>query len=142
LGTVEVLEAVRVEMERQKRLVRLIFSGSSAVYGKNGEKNVPISESRVSAQPLSLYTAQKLGSEHVIRNYVENRGVEAVVFRYFNVYGPFQDPSSPYSGVISIFAKRVLEGKSFDLHGGGTQTRDFVSVHDVARTRRCPGVRP
>lgn len=133
MGTVQVLEAARLESAGRGDPVRVIFAGSSAVYGRKGVEGVAIRESDVADEPLSFYASQKLSSEHVIRIYCENRGVPAVVFRFFNVYGHGQDPTSPYSGVITIFSRLTREGKDLHLHGGGKQTRDFISVTDLVR---------
>ena len=133
VGTCQVLEAIRNEMTRTKKEIRFVFSGSSVVYGDSGEKNEAISEIVPLKTPLSFYGAQKLASEHAIKLYRQTYGIPSIVFRYFNVFGPGQDPSSPYSGVISIFAGRLKQGQTFYLNGSGEQTRDFVSVHDVAR---------
>ncbi len=133
MGTVKVLEAVCAEGKRAGTMPRVIFAGSSAVYGLNGKQNTPINESEVSTNPLSYYANQKKASEEVIRLFHEHRGVPAVVFRFFNVYGIGQDPKSPYSGVITIFARLAREGKDLQLHGGGVQTRDFISVSDIAQ---------
>lgn len=133
MGTVKVLEAIREEGARAGTIPRVIFAGSSAVYGLSGREGVPIRETDVAANPLSFYANQKQASEDVIRLYREHRGVPAVIFRFFNVYGVGQDPASPYSGVITIFSRLAREGSDLQLHGGGVQTRDFVSVLDVAR---------
>lgn len=133
MGTCEVLEAIRNEMSRTGKKIRIVFSGSSVVYGDVGAEGTPIQESTTAPKPLSFYGAQKLASEHAIRLYFETYGVPGVIFRFFNVYGPGQDPRSPYSGVISIFSSRVAQGQSLRLNGGGKQTRDFFSVYDVCR---------
>lgn len=133
MGTVEVLQAVREEGERTGRMPRVIFAGSSAVYGRNGLEGEPISEEGVAGEPLSFYASQKLASEHAIRMFHEYCGVPAVTFRFFNVYGYGQDPKSPYSGVITIFSRLAHEGRDLPLNDGGFQTRDFVSVHDLVR---------
>ncbi len=132
IGTCKVLEAIRASAGRRKQPARIVFASSAAVYGHLGKAEVPLSEESHLPTPLSLYAAQKLFSEIVIRMYHEKHGVPATVFRFFNVFGPGQDPSSPYSGVISIFDRLIREGKPLALHGGGKQTRDFVSVHDLA----------
>lgn len=133
LGTCEVLEAIRNEMNRTGKKIRIIFSGSSVVYGDVGAEGTSIQESTTAPKPLSFYGAQKLASEHAIRLYFETYGIPGVIFRFFNVYGPGQDPRSPYSGVISIFASRVAQGQALRLNGAGKQTRDFFSVYDVCR---------
>lgn len=132
LSTLQVLEAIRTESVKQKKPIRMIFSGSSVVYANSIELGEYAQEDSVVTWPLSFYGAQKLGSEHAIRLYCEHYQIPSIVFRFFNVYGPGQDPKSPYSGVISIFLSAIQQGKPLFLHGGGNQTRDFVSVHDVA----------
>jgi UDP-glucose 4-epimerase len=129
LGTVNVLEAIR----KTGKKIPVIFAGSSAVYGYSGEKPEPLSEGRPLGSPLSFYAAQKLGAEEMLRLYHKNFQVPVTVFRFFNVYGPGQDPSSPYSGVISIFNSRITKDECVTLNGGGTQTRDWGSVHDVVK---------
>ena len=121
-GAITVLDAARA------RRTPVVYASSAAVYGDN--PNVPLAEDAVT-KPLTAYGADKLGCElhgrvawHVHR--VPNTGV-----RLFNVYGPRQDPNSPYSGVISIFADRVRRGVPMEIHGDGGQTRDFVFVADA-----------
>lgn len=123
-GTLNVIEAAT------KHGAKLIFSSTAAVYGEDVEQ--PVRED-AKLTPISPYGAQKLYGEGLIRSYVRAEGLRAVSLRYFNVYGPRQDPSSPYSGVISIFARRTLEGKPLTIYGDGGQTRDFISVRDIAR---------
>ena len=108
---------------------RMVFSSSAAVYGD--ATSLPIVES-LRPQPLSPYGAAKLASEDLLLGYHASYGLETVCFRYFNVYGPRQDPSSPYSGVLSIFSRRFRGGLPVTVYGNGEQTRDFISVHDVA----------
>ena len=133
MATTNVLESIRQESARRHKSVRLIFAGSSVVYGDLGQQGKPTREDGQLAWPISFYGAQKLSSEHAIRLYHQTYGIPAVVFRFFNVFGPGQDPKSPYSGVISIFSAAAKEARALRLNGGGTLTRDFVSVHDVAR---------
>ncbi|MEW6055588.1 MAG: NAD-dependent epimerase/dehydratase family protein [Bdellovibrionota bacterium] len=136
LATCRVLEAVKSESQKRGKRVRMVFAGSSVVYGNLTQEGEARSETSQLAWPPSFYGAQKLGSEHTISLYHQNHGIPAVVFRFFNVFGPGQDPKSPYSGVISIFSTAIKERKPMKLNGGGAQTRDFVSVHDVARALR------
>ncbi len=131
LGTARIAEAIRHESLRQDRKVRLIFSSSASVYGNLGREGFPLSEEGPTAQPLSLYAAQKLASEQMLRLFHQDYGLAALVFRFFNVYGPGQDPQSPYSGVISVFSSALRDAKPLRLNGGGSQTRDFVSVYDI-----------
>ncbi|MGH8351837.1 MAG: NAD-dependent epimerase/dehydratase family protein, partial [Pseudomonas sp.] len=99
------------------------------VYGNNGEGE-SIDEDTPKA-PLTPYAADKLASEHYFDFYRRQHALEPVVFRFFNIFGPRQDPSSPYSGVISIFSERAEKGLPITVFGDGEQTRDFVYVEDL-----------
>jgi UDP-glucose 4-epimerase len=123
VGTLQVLEA-----SRRSGVRRVVLASSSAVYGD--DPRVP-KEEGMSMVPLSPYAAQKAMGEYHARVYQRLYGVETVCLRYFNVYGPRQDPSSPYSGVISIFLTRAGAGRSAVIYGDGRQYRDFVFVADV-----------
>jgi UDP-glucose 4-epimerase len=112
------------------RIARIVFASSAAVYGD--PPTSPIGEDAPTA-PLSPYGAAKLASEHLLLEAALEQGFVARCQRYFNVYGPRQDPRSPYSGVISIFKDRAAGGRRPTIFGDGEQTRDFVSVFDVAR---------
>jgi UDP-glucose 4-epimerase len=122
-GTLNVLEAAR-----QAGVKRVVFACSAAVYGDLPE--LPKTED-MPVRPLSPYAVDKLASEHACQVYTQLYGLEAVALRYFNVFGPRQDPSSPYSGVISIFMDRIRQGGRPTIYGDGEQTRDFVYVADV-----------
>jgi UDP-glucose 4-epimerase len=124
LGTMQVVEYARVAG------VRIVFVSSSAVYGD--ASSVPVKESN-RLSPLSPYGVHKLCGEVLLEYCRQAQGMSAIAFRLFNVYGPRQDPASPYSGVISVFAKRVLAGKPVVVYGDGTQSRDFVFVSDAVR---------
>jgi UDP-glucose 4-epimerase len=113
---------------RRAGVRRLVFASSAAVYGDTAA--VPVSE-REPARPLSPYGLDKLYTEQLAGLYHALHGFEAVPLRYFNVFGPRQDPSSAYSGVISLFVTRLLEGAPMTIYGDGEQTRDFVYVADV-----------
>ena len=124
-GTLHVLEyahAVGID--------KLVFASSAAVYGD--VVSLPVGED-TPTRPLSPYGIDKLASEHALAYYATVHGVATTALRFFNVYGPRQDPSSPYSGVISIFADRARAGKPLVIFGDGSQTRDFVYVGDVVR---------
>jgi UDP-glucose 4-epimerase len=125
LGTLYVLEEAR-----KKNIKRVIFSSSCAVYGDDPQ--LPKKET-MNLKPGSPYALQKMTAEHYMRLGYELYGLEAVSLRYFNVYGPRQDPSSPYSGVISIFMKMAIEQKSPIIYGNGNQSRDFIYVTDVVK---------
>ena len=122
-GTLQVLECASAA-----GVDRVVFAGSSAVYGIPGDGP---SDEGAPLHPLSLYGAQKLLGEYYCRIYAETRGLRTVVLRYFNVFGPRQDPGSPYSGVISLFCDRMLRGELPTVHGDGQQTRDFTYVDNV-----------
>ena len=83
--------------------------------------------------PLSPYAAGKLAGEHYVRVYARTMGLDGVSLRYFNVFGPRQDPSSPYSGVISLFARLMRAGERPVIYGDGGQTRDFTYVANVVQ---------
>ena len=122
-GTLNVLEAAR-----QHGAKRVVFASSAAVYGDLPD--LPKRED-MPLKPLSPYAVDKLASEYACQMYTHLHDLETVCLRYFNVYGPRQDPGSPYSGVISIFADRLKKGKRPVIYGDGEQTRDFVFVSDV-----------
>ena len=122
-GTLNILEAAR-----QAGVKRVMFACSAAVYGDLPE--LPKTED-MPVKPLTPYAIDKLASEHACQAYYHLYGLETVSLRYFNVFGPRQDPSSPYSGVISIFTEHLIHGKQPTIYGDGEQTRDFVYVADV-----------
>lgn len=107
------------------RSIPVIYASSAAVYGDN--PNLPLAENAAPA-PLGNYGKHKLENERIA---AAHPGVPSVGLRFFNVYGPRQDPKSPYSGVISIFAERARTGQPLTFYGNGEQTRDFIYVGDV-----------
>ena len=107
---------------------RVVFAGSSSAYGNS--PTLPKHED-MPARPLSPYALQKVVGEQYLQMFTALYGLETVSIRYFNVFGPRQDPSSPYSGVISVFATALLEGRSPTIYGDGEQTRDFTYVANV-----------
>jgi UDP-glucose 4-epimerase len=123
-GTLFLLEAAR-----HARLGRFLYASSAAVYGDN--TTLPLAED-ARLKPLSPYAADKLAGEHYLSFYFAKFGLQTTAFRFFNIYGPRQDPSSPYSGVISIFVERSRRGEPVTIFGDGRQTRDFVYVGDLA----------
>lgn len=125
LGAIKVLDAARKNGVR-----RVVMASSSAVYGDAPQ--LPKIESMIPA-PLSPYAVQKLTNEYYAALYSKLYGIETACLRYFNVYGPRQDPSSPYSGVISIFMMRALKSEKPVIYGDGHQTRDFIYVKDVVQ---------
>ncbi len=108
---------------------RVVYAASSSAYGNT--PTLPKVES-MRSEPLSPYAVQKLVGELYAAVFTSCFGLETVALRFFNVYGPRQDPSSPYSGVLSLFMKHLLAGTPPTIFGDGTQTRDFTYVEDVA----------
>src|SRR5436190_16637610 len=135
-GTFQVLRAARDGGVR-----RVVYAASSSAYGDTPilpkiETMLPI--------PKSPYALQKLVGEYYCNVFSTCFRVETVALRYFNVYGPRQDPSSPYSGVLSVFMKAILERRAPNIYGDGEQSRDFTYVDDVAalnlKAARAPNV--
>ncbi|MEK1908436.1 MAG: NAD-dependent epimerase/dehydratase family protein [Pseudomonas sp.] len=124
IGTLNLCEAMREAGVR-----RVVFASSAAVYGNNGE-GVAVAEDTPKA-PLTPYAVDKLASEFYLDFYQRQHGLEPAIFRFFNIFGPRQDPSSPYSGVISIFTERAQAGMPIKVFGDGEQTRDFFYVADL-----------
>jgi UDP-glucose 4-epimerase len=118
---------------------RIVFASSAAIYGDVA--SLPVRE-EAAKLPISPYGAAKLASEALLLGHGVAFGLTVRCQRYFNVFGPRQDPASPYSGVISIFARRYRERKAVTVYGDGSQTRDFISVHDVARANVLAATRP
>jgi UDP-glucose 4-epimerase len=125
-GTITVFDTIR----RQGRAIPLVYASSAAVYGDAA--TVPIAET-CRCTPLSAYGADKYGCELHAKVASHIHGIPTAGLRFFNVYGPRQDPKSPYSGVISIFCERISAGLPVGIFGDGQQTRDFVYVADVVR---------
>lgn len=125
-GTVALFDA----LIRNKRLIPVVFASSAATYGDC--QNIPIDESSPSV-PLSAYGVDKLACEWHGRIAATIHAIPVIGLRFFNVYGARQDPMSPYSGVISIFARRMKNNLPVTINGDGEQTRDFIYVGDIAR---------
>jgi UDP-glucose 4-epimerase len=123
-GAITVFDAVR----RLSAPIPVVYASSAAVYGDAA--TVPITED-TERRPLSAYGADKYACELHARVASVTHGIPTVGLRFFNVYGPRQDPQSPYSGVISIFCERIRRGAPIDVFGDGGQTRDFIYVGDV-----------
>ncbi len=124
-ATITVLDGARAAGR-----IPVVYASSAAIYGDQGEGN--IAETAL-PRPMSAYGADKLGSELHARVAFGVHGVPTTGFRFFNVYGPRQDPKSPYSGVISIFAETISAGRTITINGDGAQTRDFIFVADIVR---------
>ncbi len=128
-----------LEAARQVGVERFIFAASSSAYGETTE--LPKHEDML-PQPLSPYAAGKLAGEAYVSVYARTMGLDGVSLRYFNIFGPRQDPSSPYSGVISLFSQRMSHGLRPTIFGDGTQSRDFTYVANAVAANlaalRCP----
>ena len=122
-GTVQLLTAAK-----DAKVRRLIYAGSSSVYG-----NAPTSPKSEDMQPrpISPYAVTKLAGEFYLQSFMQVYGLETVTIRYFNVFGPCQDPTSHYSGVLAIFAQKMLAGETPTIYGDGEQSRDFTFIQNV-----------
>ena len=118
---------------------RLVYASSSSVYGANPA--LPKVES-MPTEPLSPYAVSKLSAEQYALVFHRLYGLETVSLRYFNVFGPRQDPNSPYSGVVSRFIDAIRSGSPPTIHGDGEQTRDFTYIENVARANFAATERP
>lgn len=125
VGTLNILEAARTNGVR-----RIVYASSSSVYGDNPV--LPKVET-MTPKPLSPYAVSKLAGENYCRVFAELYGIETVALRYFNVFGPRQDPNSQYSAVIPRFISAMLNGKSPTVYGDGSQSRDFTHVSNVVQ---------
>jgi UDP-glucose 4-epimerase len=124
-GTLQILDAAR-----QAGVRRVVYAGSASAYG------IPAGEVQTEADPLralSPYAAAKLAGEFYCQSFAAALGLETVVLRFFNIFGPRQRADSPYSGVIALFAAALLQGKTPRINGDGLQTRDFTYVGDVVQ---------
>jgi UDP-glucose 4-epimerase len=124
---------------REAGVRRVVYAGSSSVYGDapalpKGEEMLP--------DPISPYAVAKLAGEHYMRAFTRVYGLETVVLRYFNVFGPYQDPASHYSGVLAIFCRKMLAGQQPTIYGDGEQSRDFTFIENVVRANLLAAERP
>jgi UDP-glucose 4-epimerase len=126
-GTITLFEAAR----KTGRFIPIVYASSAAVYGNSGQP--PLNERSVPV-PLTPYGADKLSCELHAHAGFHSHGLASIGLRFFNVYGPRQNPSSPYSGVISIFFDRCKTNTPITIFGDGGQVRDFVYIHDVVDT--------
>ena len=124
-ATVNLLTAARAAGVR-----RVIYAGSSSVYGDT--PTLPKHEQML-PQPQSPYAVAKLAAEHYMRAFNHVYGLETVTLRYFNVFGPYQDPTSHYSGVLAIFCRKMLAGEQPTIYGDGEQSRDFTYIENVVK---------
>lgn len=123
LGTLHLLMAAK-----DAKVKKVMYAGSSSAYGAN--KVLPAHES-LPMRPMSPYAASKASGELLFQSFATSYDLPTVVLRYFNVFGPRQDASSPYSGVIALFIRNMLDGKPVTINGDGEQTRDFTYVENV-----------
>jgi UDP-glucose 4-epimerase len=122
-GTMRLLLAAR-----EARVRRVVFASSSSVYGD--QPVLPLHE-ELRPQPIAPYGTSKLVGEHYCANFARHYGLETVSLRYFNVFGPRQDPLSEYAAVIARFIQAARRGEPLDIHGDGKQTRDFTYIENV-----------
>ena len=122
-GTLEVLEAARAAGVK-----RVVYAASSAAYGD--DPVLPKTEEML-PRPISPYAVQKVAGEHYLSSYTRVYGLETVALRYFNVFGPRQDPTSQYSGVLARFISLMLQGETPTIFGDGSTSRDFVYIDNV-----------
>lgn len=134
MGTLNVLLASRDEGVR-----RVIYASSSSVFGPNPE--LPKREA-MATYPVSPYAVSKLAAEGFCRSFTQVYGLETVALRYFNVFGPRQDPNSQYSAVIPKFIECALDGRPATVHGDGNQSRDFTFIDNVAHANLLAATAP
>ena len=118
---------------------RVIYAGSSSAYGDT--PTLPKHEEML-PNPISPYAVAKLAGEHYMRAFTRVYGLETVVLRYFNVFGPYQDPASHYSGVLAIFCRRMLAGEPPTIYGDGEQSRDFTYIDNVVHANLLAAAAP
>jgi len=118
---------------------RVVYAGSSSAYGDT--PTLPKHEDML-PNPISPYAVAKLAGEHYMRAFTRVYGLETVVLRYFNVFGPYQDPTSHYSGVLAIFCRRMLAGEQPTIYGDGEQSRDFTYIDNVVHANLLAAAAP
>jgi UDP-glucose 4-epimerase len=118
---------------------RVVYAGSSSAYGDT--PTLPKQEAML-PNPISPYAVAKLAGEHYMRVFARVYGLETVVLRYFNVFGPFQDPTSHYSGVLAIFCRKMLAGEQPTIYGDGEQSRDFTYIDNVVHANLLAAAAP
>jgi UDP-glucose 4-epimerase len=139
LATVAVLEGLLSHVRSTNQVGRIVFASSAAVYGNAGRPNQPLREQEAMT-PLSHYGLQKHACEKTIRAFTDREPrLESTILRFFNVYGPGCDTTSPYSAVIPNFLNKIANTRPIQIHGDGSHTRDFVHIDDVVRALICAG---
>ena len=135
-GTLRVLEAARLGRGQRVMGVRVVYASSSSVYGD--QEHQALSESLL-PRPMSPYAASKCAGELLVRAYASCYGIQAISLRYFNIFGPRQQPDSPYAAVVPRFVSALLQGKRPVVYGDGTQTRDFTHVANAVQANLLAG---
>jgi UDP-glucose 4-epimerase len=133
-ATLNVLVAARAAGVR-----RIVYAGSSSVYGDT--PTLPKHEGML-PNPITPYAVAKLAGEHYMRAFTRVYGLETVTLRYFNVFGPYQDPTSHYSGVLAIFCRKMLAGEQPTIFGDGEQSRDFTFIDNVVAANMLAAAAP
>lgn len=118
---------------------RVVYAGSSSAYGDT--PTLPKDETML-PNPISPYAVAKLAGEHYMRAFTRVYGLETVTLRYFNVFGPYQDPTSHYSGVLAIFCRKMLAGEQPTIYGDGEQSRDFTYIDNVVEANLLAAAAP
>lgn len=124
---------------REAKVRRVVYAGSSSAYGDT--PTLPKHE-EMTPNPISPYAVAKLAGEHYMQSFARVYGLETVVLRYFNVFGPYQDPGSPYSGVLAVFCKKMLADEQPTIHGDGEQSRDFTYIDNVVEANLLAATAP
>jgi UDP-glucose 4-epimerase len=124
---------------REAGVRRVVYAGSSSVFGDS--PTLPKTEEML-PNPISPYAVAKLAGEHYMRVFSRVYGLETVVLRYFNVFGPYQDPTSQYSGVLAIFCRMMLAGEQPTIYGDGEQSRDFTYIDNVVHANLLAAAAP
>ena len=124
---------------RAAGVMRVVYAGSSSVYGDT--PTLPKREDML-PNPISPYAVAKLAAEHYLRTFTRVYGLETVTLRYFNVFGPYQDPTSHYSGVLAIFCRKMLAGEQPTIYGDGRQSRDFTYIENVVHANLLAAAAP
>ena len=124
---------------RDAKVRRVVYAGSSSAYGDT--PTLPKTEEML-PNPISPYAVAKLAGEQYMRAFTRVYGLETVVLRYFNVFGPYQDPTSHYSGVLAIFCRKMLAGEQPTIYGDGEQSRDFTYIDNVVHANLLAAAAP
>lgn len=133
-GTIQVLHAAQ-----QAKVRRVVYAASSSAYGNT--PTLPKREDML-PRPISPYAVSKLTGEYYMQSFYQVYGLETVSIRYFNVFGPYQDPSSQYSGVLAKFIPQMLRGEQPVIYGDGEQSRDFTFIENVVNANLLASQRP